>query len=297
MAIKASQVKELREKTAVGMMECKKALVESDGDMEKAILWLRERGMSRAAKKSGRTAAEGLVEIYITDDQSAGVLVELNCETDFAAKNEEFKSFARSVAKLAIDNKSSSVDEILGMNIEGATAKDTLTQLIAKIGENMNLRRIKVCTTSNGIVSGYSHMGGKIGALIALEGATGNDVSALGKDVAMHIAAAAPRYLVESEVNASEIEQEKELAKKKLEEEGKPADLIDKILMGQMSKFYKEICLTKQAYVKDPSTSVEKLIKTSGTNTAISSFARFQLGEGIEKKAENFADEVAALSK
>ncbi len=296
MAVTAAQVKELREKTGVGMMECKKALTENEGDLEKSILWLRERGMSRAAKKAGRTAAEGMVEIYVTDDQQTGVLVELNCETDFVAKNDDFKTFARNIAKLAIDKKSSNVEELLGMELNGATVKDSLANLIAKIGENMNLRRVQVCTTSNGVVSGYSHMGGKIGSMIVLEGATGNDVSALGKDIAMHIAAAAPRYLVESEVDASELEQEKELAKKKLLEEGKPEELIEKILMGQMGKFYKEVCLTKQAFVKDPSVSVEKMLKASGTNTSISTFARFQLGEGIEKKTENFAEEVAALT-
>jgi len=297
MAITAAQVKELREKTGVGMMECKKALTESDGDLENAILYLRERGMSRAAKKAGRTAAEGMVDIYVNDAQNAGVLVELNCETDFVAKNEDFSGFARDIAKLALEKKSSNVDELLKMELNGSTVQSRLTELIAKIGENMNLRRVHVCSATNGVVTGYSHMGGKIGTLVVLEGNTGNDVKALGKDIAMHIAAVAPRYLVESEVNPAELEVEKELAKKKLEEEGKPADMIEKIMMGQMAKFYKEICLTKQPFVKDPGTSVEKHVKSSGTNTTIASFARFQLGEGIEKKKENFAAEVAAAVK
>jgi elongation factor Ts len=297
MAITAGQVKELREKTGVGMMECKKALQENDGDLEKSIVWLRERGMSRAAKKAGRTAAEGIVDVYISDDNTAGVLVEVNCETDFVAKNSDFQEFARGVSKIALEKKTGSIDELEAATLGDKTVKETLTELIAKIGENMNLRRVKVVSVSNGVVAGYSHMGGKIGSLVVLEGATGNDVSALGKDIAMHVAAASPKALVEKDVDASELEVEKEIARKKLIEEGKPEAMIEKILMGQMAKFYKEICLTKQAFVKDPSISVEKHVEASGTKASLTAFARFQLGEGIEKKKENFAEEVAAQIK
>lgn len=296
MSITAGMVKDLREKTGVGMMECKKALEENAGDMEKAIVWLRERGMSRAAKKEGRTAAEGLVEVLVSPDHKAGVLVELNCETDFASKNEEFRKLAHDVATLAHKNKMGSADELLSAKLPaGGTVKEALTGLIAKIGENMQLRRVKVLTVNNGIVAGYSHMGGKIGTLVAIEGAAGADE--LAKDVAMHIAAANPRYLVDAEVDASELEQEKEIARKRLQEEGKPADLIEKILVGQMKKFYKEVCLTEQAFIKDPNVSVAKHVDNVKKGAKISSFSRFQLGEGIEKKKENFAEEVAAQLK
>ncbi len=295
MTITAGMVKDLREKTGVGMMECKKALEENSGDLDKAIVWLRERGMSRAAKKEGRTAAEGLVEVMVSADGKAGVLVELNCETDFASKNEEFRKLAHEVAKLAHSNKMNNTDELLQAKVGGQTVKEHLTGLIAKIGENMNLRRVNVLTVKDGIVAGYSHMGGKIGTLVAIEGAAG--ATELAKDIAMHIAAASPKYLVESEVDVSELEQEKEIARKKLTEEGKPADLIEKILVGQMKKFYKEVCLTEQAFIKDPNVTVAKYVDAQKKGAKISAFSRFQLGEGIEKKKENFAEEVAAQLK
>lgn len=297
MAITAAQVKELREKTGVGMMECKKALQEVDGDLEKAILFLRERGMSRAQKKAGRTAAEGLVEVYVNADRNCGVLVELNCETDFVSKNDEFQAFAKDLAGLALEKKISNVEELKSAELNGKVVGDTLTELIAKIGENMNLRRVTVCETSNGVVAGYSHMGGKIGTLIVLDGANNDQVEELGKELAMHVAAASPRFLNESEVDHSELDQEREIARKKLEEEGKPADMIDKILVGQMKKFFKEICLLDQAFVKDPGVSVSKYVEGQKLGVTLSSFARFQLGEGIEKKQENFAEEVAAQVK
>jgi len=296
MAVTAGMVKELREKTGVGMMECKKALTENGGDLEKAIVWLRERGLSRAAKKAGRVAAEGVVKIEVADDMSAGVLVEVNCETDFAAKNDDFQNFVNEVSKIALDNKAPSADALAELkNSSGDNIGDALKSLIAKVGENMTLRRVQLVEAKDGIVVGYSHMGGKIGAMVALEGGK-KDQLELGKDVAMHIAAAAPRFLKSDEVDASELEQEKEIARKKLVEQGKPEDLIEKILMGQMSKFYKEVCLIEQAFVKDPNVTIKNLLKQNNVS-GISSFARFALGEGIEKKEENFADEVAAAVK
>jgi elongation factor Ts len=291
-------VKELREKTGVGMMECKKALEENTGDMEKAILWLRERGMSRAAKKADRVAAEGMIQVQVSADQKSGVLVELNCETDFVSKNEDFSGFVQEVANIALAKKMSNVEELLTAKMKnGSDVKGNLTELIAKIGENMNLRRVQVLSTSNGVVSGYTHMGGKIGTLVVLEGATGADVENLGKDLAMHVAAAAPRFMMESDVNAAELEQERELARKKLAEEGKPADMIEKILVGQMKKFFKEVCFIEQAFIKDPGVSVLKHVENTKKGLKVASFARFHLGEGIEKKIENFADEVAAQLK
>jgi elongation factor Ts len=192
----------------------------------------------------------------------------------------------------------SNTEELLSAKMKnGNDVKSNLTELIAKIGENMNLRRVQVLSTSNGVVSGYTHMGGKIGTLVVLEGATGTDVEDLGKDLAMHVAAAAPRFMVESDVNAAELEQERELARKKLAEEGKPADMIEKILVGQMKKFFKEVCFIEQAFIKDPGVTVLKHVENTKKGLKVASFARFHLGEGIEKKKENFADEVAAQLK
>lgn len=295
-SITAGMVKDLRERTGVGMMECKKALEENAADMEKAILWLRERGMSRAAKKADRVAAEGVVEVYVTPDYTAGVLLELNCETDFVSKNDEFRTLARQAAELALKTKATTPDEVLAGQVDGVTVKEKLTEMIAKIGENMTLRRVKVLTAPDGVVVGYSHMGGRIGTLVALQGARGDDVVELGKDVAMHVAAASPRYLVETEVNATELEQEREIARKRLAEEGKPADLIEKILVGQMKKFFKEVCLVEQAFVKNPDLTVQKYVESTKKGLKLSGFSRFQLGEGVEKKKEDFAAEVAAVA-
>lgn len=297
MAVTAAQVKELREKTGVGMMECKKALTENDGDLEKAILWLRERGLSRAAKKASRVAAEGVVKILTSDNHKEAVMLEVNCETDFAAKNADFVAFVDDAAKVALENKAPSVEALAELKMpSGDNVADALTALIAKVGENMKLRRLGYLSVDNGVVTGYSHMGGKIGALVALADAT-SEVSELGRDIAMHVAAAAPRYLKSDEVSADELDQERDLAKKKLEEQGKPSDLIEKIMVGQMNKFYKEICLLDQAFVKDPNVSVSKLVKEQGKGSSLSGFLRFALGEGIEKKEENFAEEVAAAVK
>ena len=297
MAVTAAQVKELREKTGVGMMECKKALTENDGDIEKAILWLRERGMSRAAKKADRVTAEGLVQVAVNDAGNAAAIVEINCETDFVAKNVDFQEFATKASQIALEKQINSVEALKAETIDGTSVADTLTALIAKIGENLNLRRVAAVSTSNGTIASYIHMGGKIGALVVLEGDAAASANEVAKDIAMHVAAAAPRYLKSDDVNTDEVEQEKELARKKLEEEGKPADLIEKILVGQVNKFYKEICLIDQAFVKDPSLSVQKYVDQNAKGAKISSFVRFQLGEGIEKRKENFADEVAAQLK
>lgn len=296
MAITAAQVKELREKTGVGMMECKNALTENDGDMEKAILWLRERGMSRAAKKAGRVTAEGLVEVLISQDQKCGVVVEVNCETDFVSKNDDFQNFAKEAASLALSNKAATVEELKGLKMStGLSVDESLTALIAKIGENLQVRRVEELSVSNGVVAGYIHMGGKIGSLVALEGKTGPDVEEAAKDLAMHVAAASPRYLTSSEVNQDELEQEQDLARKRLIEEGKPENMIDKIMVGQMNKFYKEVCLIDQPFIKDPKVSVKEVASKVGATVA--GFKRFQLGEGVEKKADDFADEVAKMTK
>lgn len=298
MSITAGQVKELREKTGVGMMECKKALQESGGDMEKAVMYLRERGLSRAAKKAGRTTAEGKVEILVNADATAGVVVELNCETDFVSKNDDFQKFASDIAQLTLDNKLQSVDALKETAMaDGTLVKDKLTSLISTIGENLNVRRAQYLSAENGTVGAYSHMGGKIGTLVVLDGAKGDDLKELASDLAMHCAAAAPRYLNSDAVEPAELEQEKDLARKKLKESGKPDDLIDKIMSGQMNKFYKEVCFVDQVFVKDSKYSVEKLVKEKGKGASLTAYCRFQLGEGIEKKQEDFAAEVAAAVK
>ena len=296
MSVTAAQVKELRQKTGVGMMECKKALTEVGGDIEKAILYLRERGLSRAAKKADRVTAEGLVKVAVSNDGKAATAVEVNCETDFVSKNEDFIKFIDAVANLALENNANDVEALKALDLDGKTVGDTLTALIATIGENLNIRRVATLKAENGVVSGYTHMGGKIGSLVLLEGASGDDVVELGKDLAMHTAAASPRYLHSEEVSPAEVEQEKELGKKKLLEQGKPENLIEKILVGQINKFYKEICLIEQA-VKDPNYTVKKLVSEKGKGAELKAYVRFQLGEGIEKKQENFAEEVAAQLK
>ena len=298
MEITATMVKELREKTGVGMMECKKALSETSGDMEKALLWLRERGLSRAAKKADRVAAEGVVEFFITEDANAGAVIEFNCETDFAAKNESFRALAKDIAILAVKTNAESVESLNEAKLaSGSTVKDAVANLIATVGENMTLRRVVSVRAKNGTVAGYNHMGGRIGTLVVIEGAQGAKAVEVGKDIAMHTAAANPRYLNASQVNTTELAQERELAKKKLEEQGKPANMIEKIVEGQMSKFYKEVCLLEQAFVKDPNLSISQVLKERTGSATITQFVRFQLGEGIEKKQENFAEEVAAAAR
>ncbi len=295
VTISASMVKDLREKTGVGMMECKKALEENTGDMEKAIVWLRERGMSRAAKKADRVAAEGMVHFVIGDKNDSAVLLEINCETDFVSKNDDFKNFVAETAKVALAQSINDVEKLSAVKLSsGSTVDETIKGLIQKIGENMRLRRVAVINTPNSVISGYSHMGGKIGTLAVLEGATGGQVTEVGKDIAMHIAAAFPRYLNRTEVDQSELAQERDIARKKLVEEKKPEAMIEKILEGQMNKFYKEVCLVEQAFVKDPDISITKLLEKTDKNLKLTKFLRFQLGEGIEKKQENFAAEVAA---
>ncbi len=291
--ISAAQVKDLREKTGVGMMECKKALEENGGEQERAIIWLRERGMSRAAKKADRIAAEGVVEIYINDSCNSAVVLEMNCETDFVGKNEDFLKLVRETAIIAHKNQIDDVEKLALMTMStGETIQQTMAALIQKIGENMRLRRVVLVSAPNGHISSYIHMGGRIGTCVVLEGK--KDVEELGKDIAMHIAAAAPRYLNRTEVDTTELNQEKDIARKKLVEEKKPEAMIEKILEGQMNKFYKEVCLVEQMFVKDPEISITKLLEKADKNLKATRFVRFALGEGVEKKTSNFAEEVAA---
>ena len=286
--VTASQVKDLREKTGAGMMDCKKVLTETDGDMEKAIELLRERGIAKAAKKSGRVAAEGLVEAYISEDGKTGAIVEVNAETDFVAKNEEFKAFVASVAKQVVEKDPKDLEDLLAqesIDEAGKTVKDVLTDKIAKIGENMNIRRF-VRFESDGLIEKYIHGDGKIAVLVNMKG--GN--SEVAKDVCMQIAAARPEYLNETSVPEDRLNKEKEILKAQTMNEGKPEAIAEKIVQGRIRKFFEEVCLVDQAFVKDPNKKVSELLKEH--NAEVTEFARFEKGEGIEKKEENFAEEV-----
>ena len=289
MAITTALIKELRERTGAGMLDCKKALEENSGDIEKAIDWLREKGIAKAAKKSGRVAAEGLVFAAVSADRKKGAVLEFNSETDFVAKNDEFKSFGEKLVELSLTHDVTSEDELKAFELEGKTVETHLTELIAKIGENMNIRRLKVIST-NGFVETYTHLGGKIGVLLNLEGEATPENIEKAKGVAMHVAAMDPKYLDASEVTADDLEREKEIARHQLEAEGKPANIIEKILDGKMRKFYEENCLIQQKYVRDDSFTIEKFIAP----LSIISFDRFKVGEGIEKEEVDFAAEVAA---
>ena len=287
--VTASLVKELREKTGAGMMDCKKVLTETDGDMEKAAELLRERGIAKAAKKSSRIAAEGLVVAYVSDDKKTGAVVEVNAETDFVAKNEEFKTFANDVAEQVVKENPANVEELLSQKWIKDTSKtvsEVLTDKIATIGENMSIRRF-VRFTSNGLVEKYIHGEGKIGVLVSMEG--GNEEVA--KDICMQIAAARPEYLDETAVPEERVAKEMEILKAQAMNEGKPAEIAEKMVKGRINKFYGEICLVDQPFVKDPSIKVSDLL--SSKNAKVIEFARIERGEGLEKKEENFAEEVA----
>ena len=283
--ITAEQVKSLREKTGAGMMDCKKVLTETDGDMEKAAELLRERGIAKAAKKSGRVAAEGLVEAYIHSGRY-GALVEVNSETDFVSKNEEFRTFVMDVAKQVVVNNPATVEELLAqpsLAVEGKKVNEVLIDKIATIGENMSIRRF-ARFESEGLVEKYIHGDGKIAVLVNMTNAN----KELAKDVCMQIAAAKPEFLNRESVPAERVEKEKEILKAQTMNEGKPEAIAEKIVMGRINKFYEEICLVDQAFVKDPSMKVSQVLK----DASVVEFARFEKGEGIEKKEENFAEEV-----
>ena len=292
MAITAALVKELRERTGAGMMDCKKALTAVEGDMDKAIDFLREKGLAAAAKKAGRIAAEGMVGSYISDNAKVGVIVEVNCETDFVAKTEGFVSIVESIAKHIATVNPADMDALMASKInDEQTVAELVTASIAKIGENISLRRFARYEVEDGLVAAYIHGGGKIGVLVELKGGSAE----LGKDLAMHVAAANPSYLNRNEVPAAELEHEKEVLCEQARNEGKPEKIIEKMVIGRIQKFYKEICLVDQEFVKDPDQTITKLL--AANNAEVLKFARFQLGEGIEKKQEDFAAEVMSQIK
>ena len=286
--ITAAMVKDLREKTGAGMMDCKKALAATDGDAAKAIDWLREKGISKAEKKAGRVAAEGAVAAYLSEDAKVGVLVEVNCETDFAAGNEQFRSLESKIAKHIADTAPESLDALNDSQLDGKKVSDLVTEATATIGEKISLRRFTRFET-DGRLAAYIHMGGKIGVLVELSGGEAD----LGKDVAMQVAAAAPTAVDRSGVDSEALEHEREVLRKQALEEGKPEKIVEKMVDGRINKFYKEVCLVEQIFVKDS----EKTVKDILNGVEVRRFVRYQLGEGIEKKQEDFAAEVAAQMK
>ncbi len=289
----SSDVMELRKKTGAGISDCKKALTDTDGDMEKAVDLLREKGIATAAKKASRIAAEGIVAALIKDN--TGVLVEVNCETDFVAKGDQYKEYVAGVCDYVANNQVDSIEALV------AAKNDDTIAATAKIGEKIAIRRFAKYVTEGGIVESYIHMGGKVGVLVEIEGCTCDKAKELAHDVALQIAAAKPLYLNASEVPAEVIEHEKEILKAQALNEGKPANIVDRMVEGRVKKYYEEFCLINQAFVKDPSMTIEKLVKTTGDQMGkaltIKRFTRFEMGEGLEKKNEDFAAEVAAQMK
>jgi len=298
MSFTAADVKNLREKTGCGMMDCKKALTETNGDFDKAMDFLREKGLATAEKKAGRIAAEGMVDILV--DGNVGAMVEVNSETDFVAKNDEFQALVKNIAKQVIATNPADVDALLASNFvddSAVTIKDMITEKIAKIGENMNLRRF---ARFDGNVVGYIHMGGRIGVMVNVECADFNDeAKEAARDVAMHIAAMNPAYLDEASVPAEDLEKEKHFILTQMKEDpknaNKPENILEKMLTGKVNKFFEQNCLTKQAFVKDDSVSVEKFLASKGVKMV--DFVRFEKGEGLEKKSDDFAAEVASMMK
>lgn len=298
--ISASAVKDLRERTGAAMMACKKALTEANGDAEKAVEILREKGLAAAAKKAGRIAAEGLVLAYVDETGKNGAVAEVNCETDFVSENAEFKALANNVAKMAAINDASDVNELLELKYiedNSVTVKEFVTALIAKLGENINIRRFVKYSVADGLVQSYIHAGGKIGVLVKLNSEKSSpELGVLAKDICMQIAAANPLYLDETSVDTAALDKEREIYRVQALNEGKPEKIVDKMVEGRINKYLKEVCLVDQVWVKDSDFTISKLLETKskelGTKITIADFARFERGEGIEKKEENFAEEV-----
>ncbi|MCV2269984.1 translation elongation factor Ts [Clostridioides difficile] len=300
--ITAQMVKELRESTGAGMMDCKKALQEAEGNMEKAVDLLREKGLSKAAKKAGRVAAEGLVAIEMNDDNTVASMVEVNSETDFVAKNEDFKVFVKDAACMALATDKEDIASLLDeTHKEGITLQEVLNNRVAKIGEKLDFRRFAKVVT-NGQVAGYIHGGGKIGVLVEMETeARDAKVLELGKDVAMQVAAMNPKYVSRDEVDAEYIAHETEVLTQQALNEGKPANIVEKMVKGRLEKELKEVCLLEQTFVKNPDITVKQLVadvaKAVGSDIKVVKVVRFEVGEGIQKREENFAEEVAKQLK
>ncbi len=285
--ITAALVKELREITGAGMMDCKKALVECEGDKDKAIDYLREKGIAKAAKKAGRIASEGVVAA--ASDGNTACIVEINSETDFVAKNENFLALVKKIAEHIVACKPADMDALNASQMDGKTVAEVMTEAVASIGEKLSLRRFEVYTTEDGQLATYIHMGGKIGVIVELSGGD----ATLGKDVAMQIAAAKPQCIGREDVDQEALAHEREVLRKQALEEGKPEKIVEKMVDGRINKYYKEVCLVEQEFVKDS----DKTIKDILAGVEVRRFARFEMGEGLEKKNEDFAAEVAAQMK
>lgn len=287
MNITASMVKDLRTQTGAGMMDCKKALVEAEGDIAKAVDILREKGLSQAAKKASRVAAEGAVVSAVSEDGKTGTILEVNCETDFVGTNEDFRNLAASIADQILAVNPADVEALLDSEIDGKKVRDLVTEAVAKISENISVRRFVRYESAEGKVYSYIHGGGKIGVLVEMIGADDE----LGKDIAMQVAAANPSYLDRTQVSQAEIDHEKEVLAVEARNEGKPENIIEKMVIGRINKYYKEVCLVDQEFIKDGDLTISKLLKSK--NASVVRFARYQLGEGIEKKQDDLAAEVA----
>ncbi|MUV39931.1 Elongation factor Ts [Lentibacillus sp. JNUCC-1] len=293
MAITAKMVKELREKTGAGMMDCKKALQETDGDLDQAVDFLREKGMAKAAKKADRIAAEGSTHIEI--EGNSAVLIEVNCETDFVTKNDQFKTLLTEIGKHILSEKPESLNDALNQKLYNGedTVESYINATIAKIGEKISLRRFELFTkTDQDAFGAYLHMGGRIGVLTVLEGTTDENIA---KDIAMHIAAVNPRYISRDDVAAEEVNREREVLKTQALNEGKPENIVEKMVEGRLGKFFEEICLLEQNFVKDPDQKVKKFV--ADKNATVRDFIRYEVGEGMEKREDNFAEEVMSQMK
>lgn len=299
MNITAAMVKELRESTGAGMMDCKKALVNSEGDMAKAVDYLREKGLAAAAKKESRIAAEGVVGTYICKKCGVGAMVEVNCETDFVANTPDFKELVETIAKTIIVSNPADVDALLNCKVAGddtQTVSEMITGKVAKIGEKMTVRRFVRYEAEGGLVESYIHMGGKVGVLLKATGENTETVHEVLHDVALQIAAASPvaaEYVTRDQVRADHLEHEKEILIAQARNEGKPEKIIEKMVTGRINKFYQEVCLMEQPFVKDPDMSVEKMINAKAPGTKIVAFTRYKMGDGLEKKVNDLAAEVA----
>lgn len=300
MAVTAQMVKELREMTGAGMMDCKKALVEVDGDIDKAVELLREKGLSKAAKKAGRVAAEGLVQMAFGEGHKTAAVVEVNSETDFVAKNPEFREFVNDLSLMALKSDTDDIDAFMALDFKGeGTVKDVITAKIAKIGENMNVRRYKKLATDGVVYHGYVHSNGKIAVIVGLKtDASAEETETVGKDVAMQVASMNPKFVIEDEVDKEWLAHETEIAKQQLLNEGKPEAMLDRIIPGKIKAILKEVCLVDQKFVKNSDQTVAQYVaeagKVIGKDIAVVEMVRFEVGEGIEKKEEDFAAEVAA---
>ena len=294
--ITAKDVMALREMSGAGMMDCKKALTACEGDMDKAMDYLREKSLAASAKKAARIAAEGIVSSYVTDDHKVGAIVEVNCETDFVAKTDDFKALVNSVAKLVVEKNPADVDELMALDCGDGTVAEMVNRAVAKIGEKITIRRF--ARMEGQLVDTYIHLGGKIGVIVAAKTADAEKARPAVHDVAMHIAAAKPGVLHRDEVDPADLDKEREILRAQAlnDPKPKPANIIEKMVEGRIAKYYKEVCLLEQPFVKNPDQSIEQMLKEHG-DVELVAFVRFEMGEGLQKRQDNFAEEVMGQMK